>query len=106
MSSVKPDHQEQQSSEDIDSMSASLDSLQTRIDELKVQIELAKLDLRERATTQLDIAQNVCLAAHSKLRDARNDASANFDVIKAAVRKLIEDVKASVDAAQAVISRG
>ena len=47
---------EQQKSEVVDSMTGTLDQWKARIDELKVQVDLAKLDARERATKQLDIA--------------------------------------------------
>ena len=49
-------------------MTGTLDQWRARIDELKVQVDLAKLDTRERATKQLDMAQNACMAAYSKLR--------------------------------------
>jgi hypothetical protein len=89
-----------------DAMTGTLDQWKARIDELKVQLDLAKLDARERATKQLDIAQNVCLAAYSKLRDAGHDATVNADTLREGVQKLLHDVKEAFEAAQAVISRG
>ena len=97
---------EQQKSEVVDSMTGTLDQWKARIDELKVQVDLAKLDARERATKQLDIAQNACLAAYSKLREAGRDATVNADTLRDGVQKLLQDVKDAIEAAQAVISRG
>ena len=95
-----------EASELVDSMTGTLDQWKARIDELKVQVDLAKLDTRERATKQLDIAQNACLAAYSKLRDAGKDAVVNADTLRDGVQKLLQDVKAAFEAAQAVITRG
>ncbi|MGO8825105.1 MAG: hypothetical protein ACLQU9_07675 [Acidimicrobiales bacterium] len=97
---------EQQKSEVVDSMTGTLDQWKARIDELKVQVDLAKLDARERATKQLDIAQNACLAAYSKLREAGRDATVSADTLRDGVQKLLQDVKDAIEAAQAVISRG
>jgi hypothetical protein len=98
--------QEHQMSEVVDSMTGTLDQWKARIDELKVQADLAKLDARERATKQLDIAQNACLAAYSKLREAGRDAAVNADTLRDGVQKLLHDVKDAFEAAQAVITRG
>ncbi len=98
--------QEQETSQLVTSMTGSLDQWRTRIDELKVQVDLAKLDTRERATKQLDLAQNACLAAYSKLRDAGHDAITNADTLREGVQKLLNDIKEAFEAAQAVITRG
>ena len=98
--------QEQETSQLVTSMTGSLDQWRTRIDELKVQVDLAKLDTRDRATKQLDLAQNACLAAYSKLRDAGHDAITNADTLREGVQKLLNDVKEAFEAAQAVITRG
>jgi hypothetical protein len=98
--------QEQETSQLVTSMTGSLDQWRTRIDELKVQIDLAKLDTRERATKQLDIAQNACLAAYSKLREAGHDAITNADTLREGLQKILNDVKEAFEAAQAVITRG
>ena len=98
--------QEQETSQLVTSMTGSLDQWRSRIDELKVQVDLAKLDSRERATKQLDIAQNACLAAYSKLREAGRDAITNADTLREGVQKLLNDVKEAFEAAQAVITRG
>jgi hypothetical protein len=98
--------QEQETSQLVTSMTGSLDQWRTRIDELKVQVDLAKLDTRERATKQLDIAQNACLAAYSRLREAGHDAVTNADTLREGLQKLLNDVKEAFEAAQAVITRG
>ena len=89
-----------------ESVNRTLDQWRTRIDELKVQVDLAKLDVRERATKQLDLAQNVCLAAFSMLSDARHDAAVNADTLRQGIEQLLHDVKRAFEAAQAVIDRG
>lgn len=98
--------QEQEKAEVVDSMNGTLDQWKARIDELKVQADLAKLDAREQATKQLEIAQNACLAAYSKLREAGRDAAVNADTLKDGLQKLLQDVKNAFEAAQAVITRG
>ncbi len=90
----------------VDSMTGTVDQWRARIDELMVQADLAKLDVREQATKQLEIAQNACLAAYARLRDAGRDATANADTLRDGVQKLLQDVKAAFEAAQEVIARG
>ncbi len=89
-----------------ESMQGTVDQWRSRIDELRVQIDLAKLDVRERATKQLDVAQNACLAAYSKLREAGRDATVNADTLREGIQKLLHDIREAVEAAQAVITRG
>ncbi len=96
----------QEKSQLVDSMTGTLDQWKARIDELKVQVDLAKLNTRDRATKQLDIAQNACLAAYSKLREAGRDVTVNADTLRDGVQKLLQDLKEAFDAAQAVINRG
>ncbi len=97
---------QKQKTELVESMTRTLDQWRSRIDELKLQGDLAKLDARERATKQLDIAQNACLAAYSKLREARHDAAVNADTLREGVQKLLREVKEAFEAAQAVLARG
>ena len=77
---------EPETSEFVKSMTGTVDQWKARIDELKVQVDLAKLDTRDHATKQLDIAQNACLAAYSKLRDAGKDVVTNADTLRDGVR--------------------
>jgi len=107
MSNVPSDTaHERETSQVVTTLTGTLDQWKARIDELKVQADLAKLDTRERATKQLDIAQNACLAAYSKLRDAGHDAAVNADTLRDGVQKLLQDIKKAFEAAQAVITRG
>lgn len=97
---------EQEKAQVAESANRTLDEWRRRIDELKVQVDLAKLDVRERATKQLEVAQNVCLAAFSMLSDARHDAAVNADTLREGVEQFFHDVKRAFEAAQAVIDRG
>ena len=82
-----------------------LDAWKTRIDELRVQVDLAKLDLREEAAKQLDLARNVNHVAASKLRVAYEDATGTADTLRQGVHEFLHDVDEAFDAVQAVISR-
>ena len=82
-----------------------LDAWKTRIDELRVQVDLAKLDLREEAAKQLDLARNVNHVAASKLRVAYEDAAGTADTLRQGVHEFLHDVDEAFDAVQAVISR-
>jgi hypothetical protein len=90
----------------VDSLTEVVDDWRARIGELRVQADLAKLDIREHATKQLDIAQNACLAAASKLREARRDTTVSAQGLSDGIRKLLQDVKDAFEAAGAVIARG
>lgn len=90
----------------VEDMTSRLDQWRGRIDELKVQVDLAKLDVRGQAQKQVEVAQNACLAAYSKLKDARRDATENAQTLRQGVEKLLEDIKKAFEAAQAVITRG
>ena len=81
-----------------------LDAWKTRIDELRVQVDLAKLDLREEAAKQLDLARNVNHVAASKLRVAYEDAASNADTLRQGVHEFLHDVDEAFDAVQAVIA--
>jgi hypothetical protein len=90
----------------VESMTGALDQWKGRIDELRVKVDLAKLDVRDQASKQLEIAQNACLAAYSKLRDARHDTAATADSVREGIERLVRDIKKAFEAAQDVISRG
>jgi hypothetical protein len=90
----------------VESMTGTLDQWKARIDELRVKVDLAKMDARDQATKQLEIAQNACLAAYSKLREARHDTAATADSVRDGVERLFHDIKEAFDAAQDVITRG
>ncbi len=82
-----------------------LDDWRTRIDELRVQVDLAKLDLRDEAAKQLDLARNVNSVAASKLRDAYKDAAGTAETLRVGVHDFLHDITEAFDAVQAVISR-
>ena len=82
-----------------------LDDWKTRIDELRVQVDLAKLDLRDEAAKQLDLARTVNSAAASKLRDAYQDAAGTAETLRLGVHEFLHDINEAFDAVQAVISR-
>jgi hypothetical protein len=83
-----------------------LDHWKARVDEIRVQLDLAKLDLREQATRQLELASNANLAATSKLRDAYHDARATAEGLRDGVEELVHDLKEAFDAVQNVLERG
>ena len=82
-----------------------LDDWKTRIDELRVQVDLAKMDLRDEAAKQLDLARNVNSVAASKLRDAYQDAAGTAETLRVGVHEFLHDINEAFDAVQAVISR-
>jgi hypothetical protein len=89
----------------VEDMSGVVERWKGRIDELKVQVDLARMDVREQAEKQVDIAQNACLAAMTRLREAGHDATASAQTLRDGIEKLLEDVKKAFEAAQAVITR-
>jgi len=97
---------EEERSRLVDSISKSLDEWRGRIDELAVQADLAKLDLRELTGKQLDIAQNACLAVHSKLAEARRDAGVSAEALRQGVDQVLRDLQGAFNAAEDVIARG
>lgn len=76
-----------------------------RVDEIRVQLDLAKLDLRDQAARQLELARNANLAASSKLRDAYHDATETAEALRDGVEELLRDVKDTFDAVQDVLDR-
>jgi hypothetical protein len=102
MSDATPEDKDQV----VESMTGTLDHWKSRIDELKVRADLGKHDVRDKVEKQLEIAQNACLAAYSKLRDARHDAAASADSVRQSVEVLLHDIRQAFDAAQDVIARG
>ena len=77
----------------------------TRIDEIRVQVDLARLDLRDEADKQLDLARTVNSVAASKLRDAYQDAVGTVETLRVGVHQFLHDVDEAFDAVQRVISR-
>ncbi len=82
-----------------------LDNWRARIDEIRVQVDLAKLDLRDEAERQLDLARTVNSVAALKLRDAYEDAAGTAETLRLGVHEFLHDVNEAFDAVQAVVSR-
>jgi hypothetical protein len=83
-----------------------IDEVRQRIDILRLQLDLGKLDALDAVAAQLDIAQNACLAAHAKLRDAWNDLTSTAEALRDGLEKIVEDGKAAIDAVEDTVSRG
>jgi hypothetical protein len=96
----------EEKNEVIASTTTLLDQLRERIDHLRVQADLGKLDARDEAAKQLTIAQNACLAAEAKLREAGHDLTATAEAVRDGVEQVLRDLKKAIDAAEAAISRG
>jgi hypothetical protein len=90
----------------IESTTTVLDRLREQIDHLMVQVDLGKLDARDEAVRQLNLAQNACLAAEGRLREARHDLKVTADALRKGVEALVRDVKNAIDAAETAISKG
>jgi soluble cytochrome b562 len=90
----------------VNEVTRGIDAWKTRIDEFRVQVDLAKLDLREEAAKQLDLARNVNHVAASQLRVAYEDAAGSADTLRQGVQEFLHDVDEAFDAVQAVIARG
>jgi hypothetical protein len=90
---------------EIEQMGRLLDEWRAKIDELMVQIDLANLDLRDELRKRLDVAQNVYLAARSRLLEARRDADSNLSSMRAGLDQLLRDLGAAYASAEAVIRR-
>jgi hypothetical protein len=82
-----------------------LDGWRAKIDELRVQLDLADLDVRDEIRKRLDTAQNVYLAARSRLSDAQKDAGANLGTVRQGVEQLLGDLRQAYDSAEAVVRR-
>ena len=82
-----------------------LDGWRARIDELRVQVDLAKLDLRDEATKQLELARDVNSVAASKLRVAYKDAAGTAETLRLGVHEFLNDINEAFDAVQSVISQ-
>ena len=89
------------SSDVFERLSSSLQGWRARIDELMVQLDLATLDGRDEVHKKVDIAQNVYLAAHSKLSDARADARSSLASLEEGLGQLLRDLGRVYEEAEA-----
>jgi len=97
---------EQAKKTECDAVERLLNEWRTRIDELKVQVDLAVKDVRDEVGDQLKIAENVFLAARSRLSNARNDTGADLKGMRRDIEGLLQDLKGVYDASIAVVRRG
>jgi hypothetical protein len=90
----------------IDRLSRALDEWRARIDELLVQLDLAGKDVRDDIRKRAETAENVYLAARSKLADAGHDAGGDARAAVTAAEQLIKDLQQTYESAEAVVRRG
>ena len=90
----------------VEILSRTLDGWRARIDELLVQFDLAGHEVRDQARKNIDLAENVYLAARSRLSDAHRDAHSNIKTVCGGTEKLIVDLQEAFQAAEAAFRRG
>jgi outer membrane protein TolC len=71
-----------------------------------VQFDLAGHEVRDRVRKNIDLAENVYLAARSRLSDAHHDVHAEVKTICDGTESLIRDLQQAVEAAEAAFHRG
>lgn len=89
----------------IEQIGRALDGWRSKIDELLVQVDLGNLDIRDEVRRRLDVAENVYLAARSRLSDARQDVDINLGDLRSTLEKLLTDLGAAFESAEAVLRR-
>jgi len=87
-------------------LNRALDEWRARIDELLVQLDLAGKDVHDEVRTRAEAAENVYLAARSKLADAGHDAGGDARSAVTAAEQLLRDLQLAYDAAEAAVRRG
>jgi hypothetical protein len=90
----------------VERLGHALDGWRARIDALLVQIDLAGHEVRDRVRKDIDLSENVYLAARSRLSDAHGDATSNVKTLCAGTEKLLRDLRAAFQAAEAAFHRG
>jgi hypothetical protein len=90
----------------VEMLSGTLNSWRARIDELLVQADLAGHEVRDRVRKHVDIAENVYLAARSRLSDARRDAHEDVKTVRSGTERLVSDLQQAFEAAEAALRRG
>jgi len=86
-------------------ISSLLDGWRARIDDLVVQLDLANLDVRDEVRKSVDVTQNIYLAAHSKLSDARANTSSTLASLEKGLKQLLRDLGRAFEEAEAVFKR-
>ncbi|HVC69181.1 MAG TPA: hypothetical protein VNC61_02840 [Acidimicrobiales bacterium] len=89
----------------VEGLSRSLEEWRTRIDELLVHIDLAGHEVRDGLSKQVELIENIYLAARSQLPDVRRDATANVKSLCEGTEKLVQDLAEVYQAAEAALSR-
>ena len=90
----------------VETLSRTLDSWRARIDELLVQFDLAGHEVRDQVRKQIDVTENVYLAARSRLSDVHRDADFNIKTLCGGTERLIRDLQQAFEAAEAAFHRG
>jgi hypothetical protein len=90
----------------VETLSRTLDGWRARIDELLVQFDLAGHEVRDRVRKDIDLTENVYLAARSRLSDARRDVDADMKTVCSGTETLIRDLQQAFQAAEAAFHRG
>jgi hypothetical protein len=93
-------------SDAVEMPSPTLNGWRTRIDELLVQADLARHEVRDRIRRDVDLAENVYLAARSRLSDARRDAHVEVKTVRSGSERLVRDLQRAFAAAEAALRRG
>ena len=83
-----------------------LNGWRTQVDELLVQADLAGHEVRDRVRRQVDLAENVYLAARSRLADARRDTHVEVKTVRGGTERLVRDLQRAFEAAGAALRRG
>ena len=86
--------------------SPTLNGWRTRLDEVLVQADLAGHEARDRVRRHVNLAENVYLAARSRLSDARRDAHPEVKTVRSGTERLVRDLQRVFEAAEAALRRG
>ena len=90
----------------VEALSRSLDTWRARIDGLLVQFNLAEHEVRDRVRKNIDLTENVYVAARSRLSDLHHDVHGDVKAACGETEKLIRDLQQVVQAAEAAFQRG
>ena len=77
----------------------------TQFDELKVQGDLAVMNVRDELAKAFSTAENVFLAARSRLDDARADSGSDLKKMRLDVEHLLSDLKGVFETVTSVVQR-
>ena len=83
-----------------------VDRWHARLDRTMVHIDLAGHEVRDRLRKQRDLAENVYLAARSRLSGLGGDSRASIENLRQGTGKLVGDLQGALKAAEAAFHRG